>query len=116
MQAFLAQLELLLSTFPPTVLKILCPMAGSLCSAIVLAIATDVVATPKQIAGQFVVGWLAGGFCGPLLSPYLKLPDYTLGFVTGGVGYWGFTEYRKKKLKEIIDRQPPQNNANDATP
>jgi len=102
MQAFLAQLELILSTFPPTVLKVLAPMLGSLCSAIVLAIATDVVASPKQIAGQFVVGWLAGAFGGPFLSQWIKLPEVTIGFLGGGIGYWGFTKYRQKQLDKII--------------
>lgn len=118
MQAFLAQLEQILSTFPPTLLSILGALAGSLCSSIVLALAADaavVPASPKQLMGQFVVGWLTGAFCVPLLSPYLKLPGYTLSFVGGGIGYWGFTEYRKKKLKEIMDKQPPTDNPNATT-
>ena len=91
--------------FPPILIVLLAPICGSLVTAIVVAIVGGPQAdTPKKIVGRFVVGWLTGAFCGPIAAPFLNLPPYTVGFVSGAGGYWGITEYLKKKQDELLNK------------
>ncbi|RYC70845.1 hypothetical protein [Spirosoma sordidisoli] len=105
MNEFLQELATALNGFPPILIVLLAPFCGSLAACIVVGIAGGPDAdSPGKIAGQFVVGWLAGAFGGPLLAPIFNAPAYTIGFVAGASGYWGIKVYLKKKQDEILNK------------
>lgn len=105
MNEFLQEVAALLNGFPEVILVVLSPFLGSLAAAIVAGLIGEA-NTPKQVLGQFLVGWLAGAFCGPLAAPLFKAPAYTIGFVAGGSGYWGMKVYLKNKQNELLNKPP----------
>ncbi|MBD2753797.1 hypothetical protein [Spirosoma validum] len=105
MNQFLQEFGAMLDGFPPIILIFLAPFAGSLSAAIVAALVGEA-NTPREVLGQFVVGYLAGAFCSSLLTVLIKAPAYTLGYLGGGSGYWGMKVYLKKKQNELLNKPP----------
>jgi hypothetical protein len=110
MNDFFQEIGLMLIGFPPILLNIFAAFGGSIASCIVAAIIGGSDAnSPGKIAGQFIVGWLAGMFGGPLIAPMFNAPPYTIGFLAGASGYWGIRYYLKKKQDDLL--KPPGGNA-----
>ena len=113
MNEFLKELALVVEGFPPALITLMAPLFGSLATAIVVALAsTRMAATPKQLLGQFVVGWLAGSFAGPFFAPLFNLPKYTIGFIAGGSGYWFMSrkiQQMQKEMEKNTGNKPTEN-------
>lgn len=116
MQEFLNQFAAGLDGFPHIIVAIMGAPFGSLCSVVVALLATVVPGStfqmsPGQIVGQFFIGWVFGAFGSPLVGWFLtllKLPDHTINFLAGAIGFWFMSVYLKLVQKKYENIDPPK--------
>lgn len=113
MHEFLTQFAADLNGFPHIIVAVMAAPLGSLASVLVAVLASIVPGSTfhmsiGQMAGQFVIGWLFGALGHPIVGWFLtllKLPDYTIIFLGGAIGFWFMSVYLKlvQKKYENID-------------